>query len=135
MSRLQATFGALLVVQMAHSIEEYFGHLWESFPPARFVTGLVSDNLERGFLVLNAALILLGAWCFFWPVRRGWPIAVFLLWLWVVVETINGVGHSLWSIRTGGYTPGLATAPALLVLALYLAYQLVRGRHDVSAAA
>ena len=58
-----------------------------------------------------------------------------LLWLWVVVETINGVGHSLWSIRTGGYTPGLATAPALLVLALYLAYQLVRGRHDVSAAA
>jgi hypothetical protein len=41
-----------------------------------------------------------------------------------VIETINGVGHPLWSLRQGGYTPGVATAPLLLVLALYLAAQL-----------
>ena len=47
MSRLQLTFGALILVQAAHSIEEYVGRLWESFPPTRFVTGLVSSNPER----------------------------------------------------------------------------------------
>ena len=43
---------------------------------------------------------------------------------WVTIEVINGVGHPLWSLRTGGYTPGVATAPVLLVIALYLARQL-----------
>ena len=55
MSRFQLTFGALVLAQAAHSIEEYIGHLWKSFPPARFVTGLVSSNLERGFVVINLA--------------------------------------------------------------------------------
>lgn len=124
MSRFQLTFGALILAQAAHSIEEYFGHLWESFPPARFVAGLVSSNPERGFVALNVLLLTFGVWCFLWPVRRGWPVAVRLAWIWAVIEIVNGVGHPLWSIREGGYTPGLATAPVLLVLALYLAYQL-----------
>jgi hypothetical protein len=46
------------------------------------------------------------------------------MWVWAVIETINGLGHPLWSLRQGGYTPGVATAPVLLVLALYLAVQL-----------
>jgi hypothetical protein len=45
-------------------------------------------------------------------------------WLWVTIELINGVGHPLWSLRELRYTPGVATAPVLLVLALYLARQL-----------
>ncbi|HKE40650.1 MAG TPA: HXXEE domain-containing protein [Casimicrobiaceae bacterium] len=135
MSRLQLAFGALIVVQAAHSIEEYFGHLWESFPPARFLTGLVSSNLERGFVLLNVALLSFGLWCFIWPVRRNWPVAVPLAWSWVVIEVINGIGHPLWSLREGGYTPGLATAPILLVLALYLAYQLRRATREESSAA
>jgi hypothetical protein len=93
MSRFQLTFGSLILVQAAHSIEEYIGHLWESFPPARFITGLVSSNLERGFVVLNVLLLTFGVWCFLWPVRRGWPIAVALAWLWAVLEIINGIGH------------------------------------------
>jgi hypothetical protein len=134
MSRFQLTFGALILVQAAHSIEEYFGHLWESFPPARFVTGLVSSNPERGFVVLNVSLLAFGVWCFLWPVRRGWPVAVALAWLWAVLEIVNGIGHPLWSLREGGYTPGLATAPVLLVLAVYLAYQLRRSNAPSTAA-
>lgn len=134
MSRTQLTFAALILVQAVHSVEEYVGHLWESFPPARFVTGLVSSNLEHGFVILNGLLLAFGGWCFFWPVRRGWPVAVALMWLWAVIEIINGIGHPLWSLREGGYTPGLATAPLLLVLAVYLAYQL-RGAHTPSTAA
>jgi uncharacterized protein with HXXEE motif len=134
MSRIHLTFAALILVQAVHSVEEYVGHLWESFPPARFVTGLVSSNLEHGFVILNVSLLAFGTWCFFWPVRRGWPVAVALTWLWAVIEIINGIGHPLWSLREGGYTPGLATAPLLLVLAVYLAYQLRRA-HTPSTAA
>jgi hypothetical protein len=34
MTRLQLTFGALVLAQAAHAVEEYVGRLWESFPPA-----------------------------------------------------------------------------------------------------
>ena len=134
MSRLQLTFGALVLTQAAHSIEEYVGHLWESFPPARFLTSLVSSDLERGFVLLNVSLLAFGVWCFLWPMRRGWPVAVALAWLWAVVEMLNGIGHPLWSLREGSYTPGLATAPVLLVLAVYLAYQLRRANAPSTAA-
>jgi hypothetical protein len=135
MARLQLTFGALVLVQAAHSIEEYIGHLWESFPPARFVTGLVSSNLERGFVLINVSLFVFGLWCFIWPVRRGWPVAVHLMWFWIAIEIINGIGHPLWSLREEGYTPGLVTAPILLLLALYLAYLLRRVPHEQSTTA
>jgi hypothetical protein len=117
-------FGALVLAQAAHSVEEYVGRLWETFPPARFLTGLVSQDQEQGFLLINVALVAFGVWCFVWPIRRDWPTAPLLAWIWVTIEVINGVGHPLWSLRMGGYTPGVATAPVLLVVALYLARQL-----------
>src|SRR5919106_6149209 len=133
MSRLQLTFGALVLAQSAHSVEEYVGRLWESFPPARFLTGLISQELEQGFVVINLSVVAFGLWCFIWPVRREWPVAAYLAWIWVAMQVINGVGHPLWSIREGGYTPGVATAPVLLILALYLARQLRDvGRHPSS---
>ncbi len=121
---MSRVFGALVLAQAAHSIEEYLGRLWESFPPARFLTGLFPFDPELVFIILNVALVGFGLWCLFWPVRRSWPSATGLMWLWVVIETINGVGHPLWSLRQGGYTPGVITAPLLLVLALYLGAQL-----------
>lgn len=124
MSRITFAFGALIVAQAAHSIEEYVGRLWESFPPAAFVSGLVSPDRELGFVVLNIALVSFGFWCLLWPVRRGWPAAPSVAWLWVVIETINGIGHPLWALRQGGYTPGVLSAPILLALALYLAFLL-----------
>jgi hypothetical protein len=124
MNRFQAVFGVLVLAQAAHSVEEYVGRLWESFPPARFVSGLISPDLEFGFLVVNVLLVTFGIWCFAWPVRRGWSSAVPLAWGWVTVEVINGIGHPLWTLRQGGYTPGVATAPVLFVLALYMAFQL-----------
>ena len=124
MSRVQRTFGILILVQAAHSVEEYVGHLWESFPPARLLASLVSSNLERAFVLLNVLLLAFGVWCLLWPVRRGWPAGIVLCWLWTAGEIVNGIVHAVWSIHQGGYTPGLATAPALLVVAGYLAYQL-----------
>jgi Protein of unknown function with HXXEE motif len=123
MNRFQVAFSALVLTQAAHSVEEYIGRLWESFPPARFVTGLISQDYERGFVVFNLLLIGFGFWCVLWPVRRGWPSAVAFAWPWIVIEVINGIGHPLWTLRQGGYTPGVATAPFLLVSAVYLARQ------------
>jgi hypothetical protein len=123
-------FAALVATQAAHSVEEYAGRLWESFPPARFLTSLVSSNLETGFLVINIGLVAFGLWCLLWPVRRGWSSARPLASVWVVIQTINGVGHPLWSLRNGGYTPGVATAPLLLILALWLAAELSRPQPD-----
>ena len=120
-SRVSNAFGALVLAQAAHSTEETLGQLWASFPPARFVSGLVSTNLEHGFVFLNICIVTFGVWCWFWPVRRQWHIATPIIWLWTVVETINGVVHPSWSILQGGYTAGVITAPILLVLALYLA--------------
>ena len=122
MSRFQLTFGALVLAQAAHSVEEYLGHLWESFSPVRFLTSLVSANLERGFAVLTVLLLAFGVWCFLYPVRLRWPAAASLAWFWVAIEIVNGIVHPLWSLREGGYTPGLATAPVLLLLAIYLAH-------------
>jgi hypothetical protein len=124
MSRATLAFGALVVAQAAHSIEEYLGRLWESFPPAAFLTGLISTDRELGFLVINIGLVALGFWCLLWPVRRDWPSAPALAWFWILIETINGIGHPAWSLRQRAYTPGLITAPILLALALYLAFQL-----------
>jgi hypothetical protein len=123
-TRIERAFGALVLAQAAHSTEEYVGRLWDSFPPARFVAGLVSADLERGFVALNVALVAFGVWCFVWPMRRQWPSAGRLAWGWATIEAINGTVHPLWSLRQGGYTPGVVTAPLLLILALYLAREL-----------
>ena len=134
MPRIELIFGALIAVQAAHSVEEYCGRFWESFPPARLVVGLVSTDHECGFVMMNVALIAFGIWCLLWPVRRHWALAPSLMWLWVAIETINGIGHPLWSVREGGYTPGVATAPVLLSLAIYLAIQLRRRAHALRTA-
>jgi hypothetical protein len=135
MSRVKIAFSALVLAQFAHSTEEYVGRLWESFPPARFLTGLISSNHELGFVVLNSALVAFGLWCLLFPVRKEWPSAAGFVWFWVVLETINGVGHPAWSLRQGGYTPGVLTAPLLLVIALYLAFQMRKRGRPLSPAA
>ena len=124
MTRSKTTFLALVAAQTAHSVEEYHGRLWDVFPPARFVTGLISEDRRFGFIVFNVALISFGIWCFFWPVLRRWSSAIAFMSFWVVIELINGMGHILWSVQAGGYTPAVITAPLLLILALVLGWEL-----------
>ena len=135
MSRIQVAFGALVATQAAHSMEEYIGRLWESFPPARLLTGTISSDRELGFIVINITLVAFGLWCLFFPIRRDWPSAAGFMWFWIVIEMINGVGHPIWTLRQGGYTPGVLTAPMLLVVALYLAVQRRSAPSAVSRAA
>jgi Protein of unknown function with HXXEE motif len=122
--RTQFTFGALIAAQALHSIEEYSGRLYDIFPPARFMCGLVSRDLRLGFIIINVAFVAFGVWCYLWPLRNRWTVAPILAWLWAAIEAANGIGHPLWSLWQRAYQPGVATAPLLLVLSLTLGYQL-----------
>src|SRR5262245_43341415 len=119
-------FLALVLAQAAHSIEEYRTRLYDVFPPARFVSGLVSADRRIGFVIFNATLVAFGLWCFFVPVRRAWPSARAFAWFWAALETLNGLGHIAWALAARSYRPGLATAPFLVAIALTLATLLRR---------
>ena len=119
-------FLALVLVQAAHSVEEYVFRLYDVFAPARFASSLVSSDLAWGFVVLNVSFFVFGMWCYFALVRPGRPSAAAFVWGWVIVELANGVGHTLLSLFRGGYFPGVATAPFLFILAAYLAARLSR---------
>jgi hypothetical protein len=134
-SRARLGFLALVVGQAGHSIEEYAFRLYEVFPVARFASGIVSSDLATGFAILNSAFVLFGLWCYLVPIRSGWPAARTLAWLWVVVALANGLVHPALAMRAGGYFPGVATAPVLFVLALYLGARLLRTRSQSRAAA
>jgi hypothetical protein len=125
-SRSRTTFLLLIVAQAAHSIEEYVFRLYDVFMPARVISGLVSNNLAVGFAVFNISLVAFGVWCYLARVRPAHPSAPQWMWPWVIIETSNGVVHPAVALWRGEYFPGVATAPVLLVLALYLGAQLMR---------
>jgi len=119
--RAHLVFLCLILSQGGHSIEEYVTKLYEVFAPARFVSSLVSQDLGLGFVVANAALVTFGLWCWAIPVRSGWQVARGLMWFWTILELGNGVGHPALALSRGGYFPGVATAPLLLLFAGWLA--------------
>ena len=126
MRRRMVVFAALVTTPIAHSIEEYIGHLSEVLPPARVVSGPFSSNLSRGFVVFNLCVIVLGVLCLAGPMARTWPAARPIAWSWSLVELLNGVGHLLLAFVRGAYFPGMVTAPALIAFALLLMRDLRR---------
>ena len=122
----RVAFLALVLAQAAHSIEEYRTRLYDVFPPARFVSGLLFTDRRVGFLILNVSLVAFGLWCFFGPIRGTRPAARALAWAWALLETANGLGHIAWALAAGAYRPGLATAPLLAGVGLTLAALLRR---------
>jgi len=130
-SRSKLTFLLLILAQAAHSVEEYVFRLHDVWAPARFVSGLFSDDLDTGFIIFNTTLILFGFWCYFAFVRTGHRWARVWVWVWIIIELGNGIGHTVVTLVRGSYFPGVITAPLLLVLSVYLAVQMMQfQRHD-----
>ncbi len=123
--KIKIIFFFLVLFQGFHSVEEYIGKLWDVFPPARFLTGLISNSRETGFLIINIGLFIFGIWCWFFPVRKGQASAAGFIWFWIIIEMINGIGHPLWTLSQMRYEPGVITALPLLILSIYLGKQLV----------
>jgi Protein of unknown function with HXXEE motif len=123
--RIELAFLALILVQTAHSIEEYVTRLYDVFLPARFVSSLFSEDLRTGFVIANALLIAFGVLCWLIPVRRGWPTGHAVAWFWAILELANGTIHSGLALFRGGYFPGVFTAPLLLASGAWLWKRLV----------
>ena len=124
--RIRTAFLLLIGAQTAHSFEEYFFRLFDVWAPARAVSSLFSDDLSRGFAVANALVILFGVVGYVASVRPGRRSATGLAWFWAILESLNGVGHTMLAVGQQGYFPGVATAPLLLGAAGYLMSLLVR---------
>jgi hypothetical protein len=118
--KLKTGFFVLVIFQAMHSIEEYFGELWNVLPPARWLTGLVSKDHEFGFFFINIGLFLFGILSWIFIIRKDKFLANIILWFWIVLEVINGIGHPIWSIMEKSYTPGVFTSFLLLTTSLYL---------------
>ena len=128
-NRISISFLILILVQALHSVEEYLGRLWEVLPPARFMSGLLSKNLETGFILINLILFVFGMWCWRFPVCKNYLIKPIILWFWIIVELINGIAHPAWVLYERAYVPGLLTAPLLFIVAIYLSRQLTSRIH------
>jgi hypothetical protein len=119
--RIRIVFLLLILFQGLHSIEEYYGRLWDVLTPARIVSGAVSSNPGTGFIIINSSLLIFGVLCWLISTRQKRISNQGIIWIWIIIEIFNGIGHPLLTLRQNGYFPGLYTAPVLLVLAFYLA--------------
>jgi len=117
----------VILAQACHSFEEYRNRLYDVLAPARYVSGLISDDHRIGFVIFNAALVAAGLWCYLGPIRRGRPSARAIAWAWVVLESANGTVHILWALLARAYRPGLYTVPLLIASASILAWRLRAG--------
>src|SRR5262245_42829234 len=115
--RSKLFFLLLVILQAAHSVEEYVTRLFEVFAPARFVSGLVSDDLSLGFAVINAVFVAVGAWCYVGPVRAGGVAGQVIAAVWVAIELANSLGHITIAAVSGAYFSGSLTAALLLITA------------------
>ena len=70
-SRGRTAFLALIAAQAAHSTEECVFRLYDVFAPARFISGLFSSDLARGF----ASAISLSYCSVSGVMRRGCVVA------------------------------------------------------------
>jgi len=123
-------FLLLVTSQLLHSIEEVHYDLWAVFAPARFLSGLISSNLEYGFILGNIAVVCLGFACailVFKSEARQWNWIVFS---WVTIETINFCVHTFMAILTWGYFPGVFIAPFLLLFSVLLILEHFKNNND-----
>ena len=122
---IRPIFLFIVIVQGLHSVEEYFGKLWDVYPPATFVCGLVSSNLKTGFVIINISLFVVLLLIWLATFSKIYPVKG-LLWFWSIMELINGIGHSTWAITEGSYVAGLVTAPILIFLSISLMRLLIK---------
>jgi hypothetical protein len=110
-----------ILFQVIHFAEELATGFHQRFPE---LLGLAPWPL--GFFV-SFNLIWLGAWIFsVFGLAARWRVALFPLWFLGLGCVANGIAHPLFSLRTGGYFPGLFTSPVVGVAGVLLLRWLFR---------
>jgi len=121
-------FLLLILAQAAHSLEECRYRLFDIMPPARLIGDAIGPDRATGFAIANVVLVLFGFGCWVFAARNGGRAARTLMFGWAILEIANGIGHLLFAGSVGGYFPGAATAPLLLILGVWLVRSLSRKR-------
>jgi len=124
-NRINISFLLLILAQGVHSVEEYFTRLWEVFYPARFISNLVSNDLEIGFLIINVSLFSFGVFSWFIIARKNNIASRTLIWFFIILEFINGIGHPIWALFEMDYVPGLVSSLIILFLDINLTRQTI----------
>ncbi|MCI0403988.1 MAG: HXXEE domain-containing protein [Acidobacteria bacterium] len=129
--RVGTLYWLLAFGQAVHSIEEMRTGLYDFFWT---MTGVVHNAFPSfpqfrwdavTFAVVNMGIITFGLGIApFVREGRGW--AVGLAAVVAVVETFNGIAHIAAAFYFGGYVPGVASAPLLLLLGVTLLRELWR---------
>jgi hypothetical protein len=112
---------AALTVQLLHFSEELIAGFHERFPT---ILGLPKWTAEL-FVGFNVF------WLFIWAisilcVRRACVAALLPLWFLAVGMVANAIAHPALSMRTGGYFPGVISAPVAGLFGALLLHQLFR---------
>lgn len=124
--RGRTAFILLIAAQALHSVEEYWFRLYDRLAPARAVANAFGVERPVGFVIANTLLVGFGLWCWFARVGPGRGSARAFAWFWALLEIANAIAHLALAALAGGYFPGLATAPLLLAIGVWLAFQLSR---------
>ena len=110
-----------ILFQSAHFAEELATGFHERFP---VLLGLAPWSL-RFFVPFN--LIWLALWTLsLFGLAARWRAALFPLWFLGLGCVANGIAHPLFSLRTGGYFPGLVTSPVVGIVGVFLLRRLSR---------
>jgi hypothetical protein len=120
-SRIIGVYGAAVVVQCAHLLEEYRTGFYRVFPP---VFGADPWSARR-FLTFNVVwliVFLIGGFGLVRGRRGAYLVAMFLA---LGGGVLNGLGHIALSIREGGYFPGAYTGVLALVVGTVLAHRVL----------
>jgi hypothetical protein len=113
--RFAAVVGVTIVAQGLHFVEELRSDLFVRLPE----TFGLAPFTETAFVWFNAV------WLVIWvvalvAVREGIVVAVCPLWFLALAAVLNALAHPLLALRSGGYFPGLWTAPFVGVLGIVM---------------
>jgi hypothetical protein len=124
--KINILFLLLISAHVIHAIEEYLGHLWDIYPPAIFICNLVSSDPERGFIILNVTFTILSLLFWKFSLQKKRSSSHSLIWLWVVLQFVNVIGHTAWTISKKSYTPGIFSAILIVIIVGLLVIQLTK---------
>src|SRR6266446_3276848 len=123
---IRTMFLLLVILQAIHSAEEFIFRLYERFPPMRLLYQNAPYLAKPAFVISNASLVLIGLGCFYYwvqPARKG---ARAVVWVWLIMESLNVTAHLVWAILIGGYNPGLVSGVLFVPVLIYLFYLMRR---------
>jgi hypothetical protein len=121
-NNVRVSFLVLVILQAIHSAEEFIFKFYDRFPPMRFLYQNVPHLAKPAFAISNALLILVGLVCFYYWVQAGRRGATVVVWIWIIMESLNVVAHIVWAVSIGWYNPGLLTGLLFVPVLIYLCY-------------